>query len=87
MATVSQFAAPRDGEASLWSACGSSPLGLPGAHQSGDSFAIRGPGDGEASSWFASDATALGLRGAPERGVSFTVRGPQGQRGLILARV
>ena len=29
VATVSQFAAPRDGEASLWSACGSSPLDLP----------------------------------------------------------
>ena len=43
VATVSQFAAPRDGEASLWSACGSSPLGLPGAHESGDSFAVRSP--------------------------------------------
>ena len=29
MATVSQFAAPKDGEASLWFACGSSPLDLP----------------------------------------------------------
>ena len=43
MAAVSQFAAPRDGEASLWSACGSSPLGLPGARESGDSFAVRSP--------------------------------------------
>ena len=43
VATVSQFAAPRDGEASLWSACGSSPLGLPRARESGDSFAVRSP--------------------------------------------
>ena len=43
MVTVSQFAAPRGGEASLWSACGSSPLGLPGAYESGGSFAVRTP--------------------------------------------
>ena len=43
VATVSQFAAPRDGEASLWSACGSSPPGLPGAREGGDSFAVRSP--------------------------------------------
>ena len=43
VATVSHFAAPRDGEASLWSPCGSSPPGLPGAREGGDSFAVRSP--------------------------------------------
>ena len=43
VATIAQFAAPRGGEASLWSACGRSPLGLPGAHESGGSFAVRNP--------------------------------------------
>ena len=43
MATVSQFAAPRDGEASFWFAYDTIPLGPPGAHERGDSVAVRSP--------------------------------------------
>ena len=43
MASVSQFAAPRDGEASFWFAYDTTPLGLTGAHEEGDSFAVRSP--------------------------------------------
>ena len=43
MASDSQFAAPKDGEASFWFACDATPLGLPGAPESGDSFAFRSP--------------------------------------------
>ena len=46
VATVSQFAAPRAGEASLSSAYDTTPLGLPRAHESGVSFAIRSPQEG-----------------------------------------
>ena len=37
VAAVSQFAAPIDSEAFFW------PLGLTGAHERGDSFAVRSP--------------------------------------------
>ena len=43
MATVSQFAAPSDGEASFRYAYDTAPLGLPEAHERGDSFAYRSP--------------------------------------------
>ena len=43
VAAVSQFAGPRDGEASFWSAYDTIPLGPPEAHENGDSFAIRSP--------------------------------------------
>ena len=43
MATVSQFAAPRGGEASFSSACHVTPLDPSGAHERGDSFALRSP--------------------------------------------
>ena len=77
MAKVSQFAAPRDGEASFWFAYDNIPLGPPGAPNVATVWESAAPRDGEASFWFASDATALGLPGAPERGVSLKVRGPQ----------
>ena len=41
VAAVSQFAAPRDGEASFWFAYDTTPLGLPGAPESGVRFAVR----------------------------------------------
>ena len=44
--TVSQFAAPRDGEASLRFAYDTIPLGLPRAHESGVSFANRSSQEG-----------------------------------------
>ena len=43
VAAVSQFAGPRDGEASFWSAYDTISLGPPETHESGDSFAIRSP--------------------------------------------
>ena len=43
VATVSQFAAPREGEASFWSVYNATPLGLPGAPERGDCFAVRSP--------------------------------------------
>ena len=43
MASVSQFAAPRDGDASFWFVCNATPPGLPGAPERGDSFAVRSP--------------------------------------------
>ena len=42
-ATVSQLAAPRDGEVSSWSAYDTNPLDLPGAHERCGSFAVRSP--------------------------------------------
>ena len=42
-ATVSQFAAPRDGEVSFWFAYDTTSLVLPGAPERGDSFAVRSP--------------------------------------------
>ena len=83
MATVSQFAAPRDGEASLWSACGSSPLDLP-ATKLATVSQFAAPRDGEASFWFSDDTTPLGLPGAHESGDSSGARSPQGERGLFL---
>ena len=44
VATVSQFAAPRDGEASFGIACDTTPPGLPGAHKRGDSLTVRSQG-------------------------------------------
>ena len=43
LATASQFAAPRGGEAEFLSAYDATPLDPPGAHEHGDSFVIRGP--------------------------------------------
>ena len=43
MATISQFAAPREGEASFWSVYNATPLGLLGAPERGDCFAVRSP--------------------------------------------
>ena len=43
VAAIPQFAPLGDGEASFWSAYDTIPLGLPGAHERGDSFAIRSP--------------------------------------------
>ena len=40
---ASQDAALKDGEASFWFAYDTIPLGPPGAHDSGDSFAVRSP--------------------------------------------
>ena len=48
MTSVSQFAAPRDGEASFWSACGTTPLDFQEPMKSCDSFAAADPGGGEA---------------------------------------
>ena len=42
-ATVSQFAAPRDGEVSFWFAYDTTPLDLPGALERCGSFAVRSP--------------------------------------------
>ena len=53
---VSPFAAPRDGEASFWTAYDTIPLGLPKSPR-GDSFANAAPMDGEASFWPAYDTT------------------------------
>ena len=44
VATVSLFAAPRDGEASFGIACDTTPPGLPGAHKRGDSLTVRSQG-------------------------------------------
>ena len=77
MTTVSMFAAARRGKASYWSAHDTTPLGLPGAHGSGDSFAIVAPSDGEASLCFAYDTPPLGLPRAHESGVSFAIRSSQ----------
>ena len=43
VATVSLFAAPRDGEASLWSAYDIAPVGLLGPRERCGNFAIRNP--------------------------------------------
>ena len=43
MASVSQFAAPKDGDASFWFVYNATPPGLPGAPERGDSFVARGP--------------------------------------------
>ena len=43
MASVSQFAAPKDGDASFWFVYNATPPGLPGAPERGDSFAVRSP--------------------------------------------
>ena len=43
LATASQFAAPRGGEAEFLFAYDATPLDTPGAHEHGDSFVIRGP--------------------------------------------
>ena len=43
MASVLQFAAPRDGDASFWFVYNATPPGLPGAPERGDSFAVRSP--------------------------------------------
>ena len=43
VATVSQFAVPRDGDASFWFAYDTTPLGFPGAHEHGDGSAVRSP--------------------------------------------
>ena len=42
-ASVSQFAAPRDGDASFWLVYNATSPGLPGAPERGDSFAVRSP--------------------------------------------
>ena len=95
MATLSQLAAPRDGEASFWSENGTIPLGLPGAYESGDSFADRSPpGNGEASSdprktshrWTSQEPTkvaAVSQIAAPqvEQTVLYSKRVPQPQEG------
>ena len=85
MGTVSQFATPRDGEASFGFAHEVIPLGLPGAHERGGSLPVRSPvRDGEAFFWPAYDTIPLDPPGAHERGNSFAVRGPQGRKGFIL---
>ena len=43
MASVSQFAAPRDGDASVWFVCNATPPGLREAPERGDIFAVRSP--------------------------------------------
>ena len=43
VASVSQFAAPRDGDASFWFVCNATPPGLRGAPERGDSFAVCSP--------------------------------------------
>ena len=72
MATVSQLAAPRNGDALFWSAYGTTPLGLPGAFE---------------SFWSAHDTTQLGFQAARESGDSVAFRSPQRRQGLILVCV
>ena len=43
VASVSQFATPRDGEASFWFAYGTIPLDFPEVHELGDSYAVDSP--------------------------------------------
>ena len=43
LATASQFAAPRDGKASFWSAYDTTPLGLPGIRERCGCFAVHNP--------------------------------------------
>ena len=85
VATASQIAAPRDGEASFWFAREVTPLGLPGARERGGSLTVRSPvRDGEAFFWSAYDTIPLDPPGAHARGNSFAVRAPQGRKGFIL---
>ena len=85
VAAVSQFAAPRDGEASFWFAYDTIPLGPPEAHESGDAFAFRSP-PGLVRPDSGLRVPPL-LPGVPESGVCFAVRSPQGRRSLILVCV
>ena len=77
MATVSQFAVPRDGEASLWSTCSSSPLDLPATKLAAVSQ-FAAPRDGEASLCSACGTTPLDLPGAPKIADSFAAADPRG---------
>ena len=62
VATASQLAVPRDGEASFCSAYDTTPLGFQAAHESGDSFAVC------SSPWTA--RLQSGLRMTPPRWAS-----------------
>ena len=84
MASVSQFAAPRDGEASFWFAYDTTPLGLPGTPEAASVSQFAAPRDGDASFWSVYNATPPGLPGAPERGDCFAVRSPKARQGLLL---
>ena len=86
MATVSQFAAPKGGEASLWFACGSSPLDLP-ATKLATVSQFAAPWDGEASFWSAYGTIALGLPGPPESDDSFAACSSQGRGRFFLVCV
>ena len=79
VATASQFAAPRDGDASFWSAYGSLKWRQLRSSQP--------PGDGEASFWVAYDTTQHDPPGVHESDDSFAVRSHQRRRGLILVCV
>ena len=69
MATVSQFAAPMDGEASFRSAYDVPPLDPPVANESGDSLAARSPpGTGRLHSGLRMKAATVSQLAAPKGG-------------------
>ena len=85
VAAVSQFAAPRDGEASFWFAYDTTSLVLPGAPERGDSFAIRSPQGRRGLILICVSRYSAGPARSPRTWRQFrTSQPPQGRRGLIL---
>ena len=85
MATASQFAAPRDSEASFRSADHVTPLDPPAAHEGGDSFALRSPpGPARPHSDLRITSPRWTRQQPPKVATVSLLAAPQGRRGLIL---